>query len=383
MKNKIIKEFPRLYGIATNGKTKTVLYYVEQLPDGTCDIVNEYGYLDGAVKTDRRNIDSGKNIGKANETSIQEQAISEAQSKWNKKKDENYTENESGKTSKAETALLPMLAHKFQERKHNITYPCYVQPKLNGVRCMIRLVKDKYVITSRKFKEYTTLAHLDKHIRNVFGDNYPYIPDGEVYLHGLTLEEISRRVKKYRPGLTEQLQFWVFDIADENMTSSVRQALLSDKYINNSDFREDDYPIQYVKTYVCNTEAEVKEYHDKFVQAGFEGAIIRNIDAKYLFEKRSTDLQKYKEFLDDEFEIIGYTSGKGRETDAIIFTCAVKNPKSVKSFEVRPRGSIEIRREMMKNADKYIGKSLTVRYFALTELNVPQFPVGITVRDYE
>jgi ATP-dependent DNA ligase len=99
-------------------------------------------------------------------------------------------------------------------------------------------------------------------------------------------------------------------------------------------------------------------------------------------EKRSNDLQKYKEFEDEEFKIVGITSGEGREENAIIYICEVKNPKSVKTFEVRPRGSIKKRIQDMAKGEKfYIGKELTVRYKQLSELNVPVPPVGIVVRE--
>jgi DNA ligase-1 len=385
MKTKIIKTLPRLYGTATNGKIKIIEYYVEELADGTCDIVNVHGYLDGKQQTDRRNISAGKNIGKANATSIEQQAISEMESKWQKKKDDNYTENESGKTSEEETSLLPMLAQRFTERKHHIKYPCLVQPKLDGVRSIATVTNDSVKFSSRKDKPYNTVDHLTKDMLEIFkvSNGTVLLIDGEIYKHGLTLEEINRRVKKDRGEATDELNFWVFDIANENIPDGNRQEML-DIYFNASDNKSmEKFSIKRVPTYTCNSEEEVKKYHDQFVQEGFEGVIVRNMNGKYIFDKRSNDLQKYKEFLDDEFEIVGVTSGKGREEGAIIFSCAVKNPKGVETFEVRSRGSIEQRREMMKGADKYIGKLLTVRYFALTELNVPQFPVGITVRDYE
>ena len=102
---KIIKTLPRLYSLARTGKITTTLYTVEQLPDGTCDIVNEHGYIDGKKQIDRRNVKTGKNIGKKNETTVQEQTIFDATSKWNKKKDSNYTENENGVPSADEMSL--------------------------------------------------------------------------------------------------------------------------------------------------------------------------------------------------------------------------------------------------------------------------------------
>lgn len=399
--NTIIKEFPMLYGIASNGKVKTVKYYVEQLSDGTCDIVNEHGYLTGKKQIDRRNIKVGKNVGKKNETTVQEQAIAETISKISKKKDNNYTENTSGIPDKKEHSILPMLAQTFSKidksgkeigRKHHIKYPCYCQPKLNGVRCFARAYSDKGVVyTSRKFKEYTTLTHLNTSVSSVFPKLIDTgIPlDGEIYVHGLTFQEIVRRVKKWRPDETEQLEYWIYDIADPTKTFKERTKQIEEafKRVNTKDqkYLSNIIKVKQLKTFVANNETDVFSFHDHFVKLGYEGVIIRNMDGKYVMGKRSNNLQKYKEFIDQEFKIVGYETGEGRESGAIVFVCKVPNPTAngPKTFEVRPRGSIEQRKAWVDDFYKIDGKELTVRYQELSEDNVPSFPVGIVIRDYE
>jgi DNA ligase-1 len=391
-----------LYGLASNGKIKTVKYTVEELTDGTCDIVNEHGYIDGKKQIDRRNIKSGKNLGKKNETTVQEQAISEVESKISKKKDNNYTENDSGEPDIKELSLLPMLAQTFSKidsdgkergRKHHIKYPCICQPKLNGVRCLTRLSKtDKHkaVYTSRKFKEYKTLKHLTDDLLFLFPElSDSQIPiDGEIYKHGLTLQQINRLVKKYRPEETEELEYWVYDVGMVDTTNEKRDIFIDNAFklahIQDVD-RFNKLKVKQVQSWVALDEETVYKLHDRFVKEGYEGVIIRNKDGLYTFDKRSNDLQKYKEFIDDEFEILNYTSGEGREEGAIIFICKVKNPtdNGPTQFEVRPRGSIEMRKDWAEDGKSFIGKELTVRFQEYTEDNVPSFPVGIAVRDYE
>jgi ATP-dependent DNA ligase len=383
----MIKTFPRLYGLATNGKIKTILFSVEALSDGTCDIVNEHGYLDGKKQYDHTIVQSGKNIGKANETTIQEQAIFDAQSKWNAKKDQNYTENSNGVVSAYEKSLLPMLAKKFKDMKHKIDYPCYVQPKLDGLRGVATISKNGVRISSRKDKPYDAVKHLYEQIKNVFG--HIKVPiDGEIYLYGLTIEDVNRRVKSYKGEITEEMQFWVFDIVDESKTNAERNEVLYKAKQNAINKGIDMSHIVFVPTYEATCEQDIYEYHDKFVKDGYEGVIIRNKDAKYLCEKRSSDLQKYKQFEDDEFEIVGITAATtGRESGAIIFVCKIKNPTSSDNttFDVRPRGNIKNRIEEYKKAQKnpknYIGKKYTVRYFRLLESNAPEFPTGIIIRE--
>lgn len=390
-----------LYGKASNGKIKTVKFYVEELSDGTCDIVTEHGYIDCKKQEDRRNISSGKNLGKKNETTIQEQAIAEAESKINKKKDSNYTEDPSGVPSKQEHSLLPMLAQTFSKlddsgkdkgRKHHITYPCYCQPKLNGVRCLSRIYDSKAIpaiYTSRKFKLYNSVTHLNIDLHLVFKDLLgTEIPlDGEIYVHGLTLQEINRRVKKWRPIETEQLEYWIYDIADTTKTFKERMEQIDKAFKDAKDLNLQRYhqlKIKQVKTVIAYNEKDVYKFHDQFVREGYEGVIIRNENGLYTFDHRSNDLQKYKEFIDEEFEIVSYKTGEGREKDAIVFICKVKNPttEGPKTFEVRPQGSIEQRREWTEEFSNIKGKELTVRYQELTEDNVPSFPVGVCIRYY-
>lgn len=389
------KELPRLYGLATNKKIKTVLYYVEEMEDGTADIVNEHGYLDGKKQTDRRNIKIGKNIGKANETTIWDQAMSEAESKWNKKLDKNYTIDPSGQVSAKEKALLPMAAGYFWKKDKNgkevgrafkIVYPCYVQPKLNGVKCLSTMGEEiTYGTKGGKF--WTGLDHLDKNMRSVFGELGPHVhPDGEIYKHGMTLQEINRRVKKYRPGFTEELEYWVYDLAVEDITNEGRINMLNGMFrvLQNGV----DIKVVQVETQIANSEKEVREYHDKYVAEGFEGAMVRFMDGIYKFGgSRCDQLQKVKDFMDDEFEIVNVYSGEGRETGAIIFTLKVKDPVEggATEFSARPLGSIPERvKDMLRfnqHPEEFIGLPYKVRFFEYSEDNVPSGnTVGLGIR---
>ena len=131
---------------------------------------------------------------------------------------------------------------------------------------------------------------------------------------------------------------------------------------------------------------EHEHFHQYYVEQGFEGIMCRNIAGAYLPKNRSNDLLKYKAFEDAEFTITGAKPGVGTERGAIVFECTC----DAGVFDVRPRGSIEKRREMYLSKHKYIGKPLTVRYQPHTnqadqeaDTGIPRFPVGIDVRDYE
>ena len=106
--------------------------------------------------------------------------------------------------------------------------------------------------------------------------------------------------------------------------------------------------------------------------------MLRNIKGIYREGYRSHDLQKYKEFKEDEYPIIGFEEGDGRDKGCVIWVCCNSNKKE---FRVRPRGTVEQRSEWFKNGNKYIGKDITVIFQELSEQNIPRFPVGKAIRD--
>ena len=120
-------------------------------------------------------------------------------------------------------------------------------------------------------------------------------------------------------------------------------------------------------------------YHDQFVEQGHEGIMIRDAVSTYEIGKRSNYLLKYKEFQTEEYEVVGVKEGTGREKGAGIWECRTGN----RVFSAKPEGTLEFRRHLFRDREKYIGKMLTVRFQNLTALGVPRFPVGVAIRDYE
>lgn len=123
--------------------------------------------------------------------------------------------------------------------------------------------------------------------------------------------------------------------------------------------------------------AEFRKLFAEFVEAGYEGIMLRNAAGVYRANYRSNDLQKYKEFIEDEYRIIGFTQGDGRDAGAVVWVCETEDGKE---FTVRPRGTMEKRREWFSQGDSYIGMNLTVIYQELTEEGKPRFPVGKAIR---
>lgn len=369
------KQFPHLFAKSSTGKIK------EWWPEVTTEDNKVYllvtsRYIDGKKTTSRKEIHS-KNKGRSNETSPFEQACNEAKSKMNKKIDEGYVLDQS--ELEEQQLLLPMLAHPFNKRKHNIEYPAYVQPKLNGVRNLA--AADKYI--TRKGKTYDTLSHLDADRDKLLAIIKCKALDGEVYKKGWTFQEIIRAVKKYREGISEKLEYWVYDMIDCDMDFYDRYQTLKNAFTTAGATVEGQLlrlgNIVLVPSYTVHNEENIMSWQKEFVKDDFEGTIIRNWKGGYELKNRSKNLQKYKDMQDSEFDIVGGEEATGNDKGTVIFICKTAE----RTFSVRPKGSRETRAKWLRELDSIIGKQLTVRYQELSEEGVPIFPVGLAVRDYE
>lgn len=365
---------------------------------------------------------NGKNIGKKNETTDHEQALFDAYGMWTKKQDQGYkiyekntdeshesqdsqmvnenTEksdsNKSNKSNKSNDSnvLLPMLANKYSDKKHKLSVPFAVSPKLDGIRVICHVNKKKeLVLLSRLGKEFSFLDNIRNSLRLLMR-NYPNVMiDGELYSHDLAFNVISGvvRAKKTKSKYDDQIELWIFDLIDmtdqktKMMGYGGRMKLLK-KIEEEYNCKGGQPNLKFVYYETCENHEDIVNYHSKYITDGFEGIMCRNFLGPYLFKNRSSDLLKYKAFEDAEFKIIGAKTGKSTESGAIVFECESKGGE----FDVRPRGSIEKRRQMYKDKNKYIGKLLTVRYQPCVneadqevDTGIPRFPVGIDIRDYE
>jgi DNA ligase-1 len=136
--------------------------------------------------------------------------------------------------------------------------------------------------------------------------------------------------------------------------------------------------IHEVKTEIVGNLEEIKNKHSEYVKDGFEGIIIRDQGGIYEPNKRSKYLQKYKEFMEEEFEIIGFHDGEGVDKELVIWDCMTKEGKI---FAVRPRASFEERKRLFKEAKNHIGKQLTVIFQEYSSDLIPRFPVGKAIRE--
>lgn len=334
------------------------------------NIITTHGQVDGAQQTTSKRA-VGKNAGKANATTPQEQAIAEARAMFIKKRDKGYTEHQQ---LASVIRISPMLAHSFPEHHTKITFPASAQPKLDGVRCLAYWENGLLHLMSRGGKSYH-LPHITEELQRILPTGH--ILDGEIYQHGKSFQSISSLVKRLQPE-TGDLKFHAYDYI--NPERSAAHQIWRGRRLFLAEFfkkRKPEHLVQ-VPSSLCLNKEHAYDLMQRFILQGYEGAIIRDDHAPYLFGHRSHGLLKLKTFLDEEFTVVGYTEGVGKHEGHIIWTCITDEGEE---FNVTPKGTSEDRQQWYREARSYLGKRLMVRYFEKYESGVPRFPIGVGIRE--
>lgn len=388
------KTLPTLYGKDITGKTK--VWSASIYTSGSvARYTVEYGQLGGKIQTTNRDFTEGKNIGKANETTPLQQCCNEIQKKWTDKKEkERYSESlvqslaednkqtlmEGDKQSLAEDkqpTCFPMLAHIYDPKskvksKNPIVYPCFVQPKLDGLRCLIYVCNNQIITQSRTGGIFTTMEHITSGLGPFFKVWPKLILDGELYTDKYPFEELVGLIKRKTvddPRIRE-VKFHIYDIVSIEGYTERRKFILDNQHLFPPTF-------EIVKTDEAKNIDDFKSRFTEYIQDGYEGIMLRNKSGPYV-SNRSHDLQKYKEFEEGEFVIVGFSEAKGRDAGTVIWRCATSDGEE---FDCRPVGSVEHRKMLFQNAQQNVGKLLTIKYQELSEKGVPRFLSGKSIRD--
>jgi DNA ligase-1 len=276
--------------------------------------------------------------------------------------------------------IKPMLAHKFDDSRVDWSKPVYIQPKLDGVRCMF--TKDGAY--SRTGKQFKNLAHIELVLIPFFKQYPDVILDGELYNHELKhdFEKIISLVRKQKPTADDRLeakelvQFHVYDYFDGVIYDSYKTRM--HQLVNSAIY---DVQIKYVPAYLVDSYNYARKMHADFLEQGYEGSIIR-LDGIYK-HGRSYDLMKFKDFSDTEATIVGYETGKGKrkgtlgkfimqDDDGVEFGCPPGKGYNYKDLA-----------NILDNIGDYIGKRATFTYFQKTNAGSYRHPLFKCIRNYE
>lgn len=366
-----------------SGGPQADIYYIQ----------SAHGVVDGTISLDQpTKIDVARS-----QDTTKEQAIFDAKSKVNDKKKGGYLESQA--EAKDFVMVRPMNAHKFEDRGHNITYPAVAQRKYDGVRVLIRKMPNgKVTLTSRGGETYNGFRQIENAVKRMkIPDGF--VLDGELYQHGKSLQSIGGTARKGmndswdKMSQKEKEAAWerkdpiYVRIYDGINTKDLEQGFFH-RYNKAMEIIGDNPKLKKVESYVVQDEDAAWDLQKKFLDEGYEGAMIRNLHSPYKFS-RSADLLKMKNFEDAEFKIVGATDAGGGHAGAIMWTCETTDDNGNKvQFQVTPMGTIADRRKLFQEYEKdpsqFIGKEMTVRYMGLNpKTNIPNIAKGVAIRDYE
>ena len=256
----------------------------------------------------------------------------------------------------------------------------FISRKLDGIRAAVISVDGEFKAFSRTGKSLNVpFTHIFKDLDLTRVSQYigeDKMIDGELYKHGKRLQLISgiAALKVYDSTRHDQLEFWIFDYADDTSTAEQRAKKLNALI-----------PMLKGSKIKINVQSKVTSYedakvlHDSFVTDGYEGAILRDASALYGYGVRDDRMIKLKEFQDDEFEITGFKLGL-RGAEDMCFTCKTEDGKY---FEAKPIGDKATKVDYLQKMPTLIGLMATVKFFYYTEDGIPCLPSMVAIRDYE
>ena len=282
----------------------------------------------------------------------------------------------------------PMLAYPVSDKPIDYTKPVFIQPKLDGVRCLIQYERhtqpreDVVVAYSRTGKEWKNIYHILRHLVPFF-QKYPnVILDGELYNHAFKddFESIISMVRKQKPTMQDRLksadnvQFHCYDIVDETMTFEQRNDFIKQAVPNN-------HCIKHVETRLTPDEHDAKLTHGINLANGYEGSIVRTNDTYQC--KRSHNLRKFKDFSDAEATIVGYLDGKGKRTGTL-GKFIMMDDNGVE-FGCPPGKGYNYNQlaDILNNIGDYIGQRATFTFFERTKAGSYRHPLFKCIRNYE
>jgi len=274
--------------------------------------------------------------------------------------------------------IKPMLAYKVDKKPVDWSEKVFIQPKLDGVRCIF--TKDGAY--SRTGKEFKNLAHIKYDLTDYFRKHPNSVLDGELYNHALKddFEKIISLVRKQKP--TDQdardaqhlVQYHVYDTIAEGVNYEDRFNWLT-RYL----------PIAATMTLIKNTvvesQDEAKMLHNVHLAQGYEGSMLR-LNRPYE-QKRSYNLQKFKDFSDTEATIVGYEAGKGKFTGLIGKFFMQDDDGNEFGCPIGKGYNYADRKVILDNIHDYIGQRATFTYFQRTQAGSYRHPLFKTLRNYE
>ena len=274
----------------------------------------------------------------------------------------------------------PMLAYPVSDKPIDYTKQVFMQPKLDGVRCLIQYDDGKVTAYSRTGKVWQNIEHITLNLYKFFDKHPNVVLDGELYNHDFRndFESIISMVRKQKPTTEDRsksrdnVQFHCYDIVDEVLTFDMRTHFIKQSVPSS-------YCVKHVNTMHVYDDSDAKHHHGLHLIDGYEGSIVRTNDTYAC--KRSHNLRKFKDFQDAEAKIEGWVEGKGKRTGTIGKFLAI-DANGV-HFGMPVMANYKYLQDNFKLMQGYVGKVATFTYFEKTKIGSYRHPLFKCIRNYE
>lgn len=374
-----------IYGLDSSGKLK-----VKEFKASNDKFVTIYGRYGGKMTSSVKQCHN-KNVGRANESLAQDQAIQMVQRGVTKDTGQNgYMEVPVSVVLEGENAIVdylhslvvddtPMLAYPVDWERIDWDKGMMVSRKLDGIRCVAVYRNGKLTLQSRKQKPIETMPHIVAELEPVMrslciSEGIGELRlDGELYNHEYKndFENLVSAVKKYQPGVSEILQYHVYGLINFQLCAFDRYKLLMEMLGGL-------HTVRVVDQSYANSRDTAMNLHSRFTNDGYEGAMLLDPNSMYT-QSRSYSLMKVKEMQTQEFVIVDVVPMDARPDLGLI----VLKTKDGEEFKATPKCDEQKKAWYLQNRSQIIFRMGTVQYFSMTKAGVPRLPVFLAVRDYE
>ena len=387
--NKVV--WPTLYSRTSTGAVQ--VWWIEQEGE---KYWSTSGQIDGKKIIAENTVAKGKSLGRKNQTTAEEQATKDIESKYEKQLEQNGYWLDV-KDIDQDKFFQVMLAKNFNDYKDKLDWSSGigVQIKYNGGR----IVATKDGLFSRRGKRYISIPHIEDALKPFFKKFPDAVLDGEGFNFDLRekLNEIMKLLRKTvhispqdLKKSKDMIRFYIYDGFGFPATKDGPVVKSTDGYverkaaIDNAFFApcfKDRYKdiIEKVPTWIVKSEKELEKLYEQFLDDKQEGAILRILGKPYE-NKRSKFLLKYKPIDDAEYKVVSVQDGDGKFADRVsTITCqridGGKYLDGTDTFDATFKGTDEEAIDVWNDGDPLleVGEIITIQFNKTTGYGKPNY----------
>ena len=271
---------------------------------------------------------------------------------------------------------VAMLAHDYEKHGHKINYPAFIQPKLDGIRCIAIRDDAGVSLFTRSGESINSVPHIVEALKGIMSNGD--VLDGELYNHDAGFDKLSGDIRSQDNRDTRYIEYHIYDhpvVLNDRDYKQHERVIQLQQYQDNGKMIK---PLALVETFSVSDEEDMKKGLEYYISEGYEGVMVRCPNGTYGFGKRSNQLQKVKKFFEDEYEILDMVEGKGKLAGHVgKFVCKMADGKE---FSCTCPGDYSQKKKFFEEWPSSKGAMLTVKYQELTKSGTPRFGTGKGIR---